>query len=92
MSVEENRATVSVLRTMGFTHCRDLVSYFHLKGYIQVLGLKSLIACRQPSFVHKEFARETEVFLNTGNGVFLHYRFDCCNELVMAGVVKELQT
>lgn len=90
MSVEENRAVVSTLRTMGFVHCRDLVSYFHLKGYIQVLGLKSLIACRQPSFIHKEFKHETEVFLNTGGGVFLHYRFDSNDELVVAGIVKDI--
>jgi hypothetical protein len=90
MSVETNAASLAALRVMGFTTPRDVTSYLHLRGYIQVLGVKSLVACRQPSFCHKEHARSSEIFLNTGTGIFYHLRFDEVNKLLHAGVINDM--
>ena len=79
---------IQALRLLGFNRSADFRSYLYLRGFIQVLGLRSLLASKQSSFSVKEFARGSEIFVNNA-GTFMHFRFDECDTLTVAQVVKD---
>jgi hypothetical protein len=87
-SAKKGSELLQALRLFGFSRSADFRSYLHLKGFIQVLGLRSLVASKQPSFTVKEFARGSEIFVNN-SGTFLHFKFDGFDILVIAQILKD---
>lgn len=75
---------------MGFNRSADLKSYLHLRGFVQVLGLRSLVAMKQESYSCKEYTKSCEIFVNT-DGRFLRFKFNELDSLSDVMVVKELE-